>query len=41
MISVSVRYWRAAKKLTPEDLGLDQRAIASDLISLGHKKLLK
>ena len=41
LISVSVRYWRAAKKLTPEDLGLDQQAIASDLISLGHKKLLK
>lgn len=41
LINVSVRYWRAAKKLKPEDLGLDLQVIASDLISLGHKKLLK
>ena len=40
LISVSVRYWRAAKKLKPEDLGLDPDDITDRLISLGHKKLL-
>jgi len=39
LITVSVRYWRAAKKLQAEDLGLDPKDI-TDLISLGHKKLL-
>jgi hypothetical protein len=40
LISVSVRYWRAAKKLRPEDLGLDPDDVTERLISLGHKKLL-
>jgi hypothetical protein len=40
LLSVSVRYWRAAKKLKPEDLGLDPDDIIDRLISLGHKKLL-
>ena len=39
LINVSIRYWRAAKKLRAEDLGLDA-ANVTDLISLGHKKLL-
>src|SRR5438046_9074822 len=39
LIHVSVRYWRATKKLNAEDLGLDPDKI-TDLISLGHKKLL-
>jgi len=39
LITVSVRYWRAAKRLKAEDLGLDPKDI-TDLISLGHKKLL-
>jgi hypothetical protein len=40
LLSVSVRYWRAAKKLKAEDLGLDPDDITDKLISLGHKKLL-
>ena len=40
LLNVSVRYWRAAKKLKPEDLGLDPDDITDRLISLGHKKLL-
>lgn len=40
LIDVSVRYWRAAKKLTPEDLGLDAERVTARLISLGHKRLL-
>ncbi len=40
LINVSVRYWRATKKLTPEDLGLDPDHVTARLISLGHKKLL-
>lgn len=40
LINVSVRYWRAAKKLTAEDLGLDPQSVESRLISLGHKKLI-
>jgi hypothetical protein len=40
LISVSVRYWRAAKKLRAEDLGLDPDDVTERLISLGHKKLL-
>ena len=40
LINVSVRYWRAAKKLKPEDLGLDPDDVTERLISLGHKKLL-
>jgi len=39
LIHVSVRYWRATKKLNAEDLGLDPEKI-TELISLGHKKLL-
>jgi len=38
LISISVRYWRAAKKLRPEDHGLDPDDITDRLISLGHKK---
>ena len=40
LINVSVRYWRATKKLNAEDLGLDPENVASRLISLGHKKLV-
>src|SRR5512136_897613 len=40
LINVSVRYWRATKKLSPQDLGLDPDNVAERLISLGHKKLL-
>ena len=40
LINVSVRYWRATKKLNPEDLGLNPDQIAERFISLGHKKLL-
>lgn len=40
LISVSVRYWRAAKKLKPADLGLDADDVTEDLISLGHKRLV-
>ena len=40
LISVSVRYWRATKKLNAQDLGLDPDNVTERLISLGHKKLL-
>jgi hypothetical protein len=40
LINVSVRYWRAAKKLQAQDLGLDPDDVAERLISLGHKRLL-
>lgn len=40
LASVFIRYWRAAKKLEAEDLGLNNRQIADRLIVLGHKRLL-
>lgn len=40
LISVSVRYWRATRKLTAEDLGLRSEDVTDRLIRLGHKKLL-
>ena len=40
LASVSIRYWRAAKKLEAADLGLNDRQIAERLIVLGHKRLL-
>ena len=40
LISVSVRYWRATRKLNAEDLGLNPDNVTDRLISLGHKKLL-
>ena len=40
LINVSVRYWRATKKLNAEDLGLKPDQVTDRLISLGHKKLL-
>ena len=40
LISVSVRYWRARKKLNPEDLGLTREQVDDRLFSLGHKRLL-
>ena len=40
LASVNIRYWRARKKLTPEDLGLSCDKVDDRLISLGHKKLL-
>jgi hypothetical protein len=40
LISVSCRFWRAAKKLQAQDLGLDPDDVAERLISLGHKRLL-
>ena len=40
LIHVSVRYWRARKKLRPEDLGLDPDNVDERLFALGHKRLL-
>lgn len=40
LINVSVRYWRAHKKLKPEDIGLEPDKVSARLISLGHKRLL-
>lgn len=40
LINVSIRYWRATKKLKAEDLGLDPDQITERLISLGHKRLI-
>lgn len=40
LINVNVRFWRAARRLKAEDLGLDPDNINAELISLGHKKLL-
>lgn len=40
LINVSVRYWRASKKLEPGDLGLDAASLGERLISLGRKRLL-
>lgn len=40
LVSVSVRYWRAAKKLKPEDLGLAPDQVAQELINLGQKRLI-
>lgn len=40
LLNVSVRFWRAAKKLKAEDLGLDPDTVTNHLISLGHKKLI-
>ncbi len=40
LINVSVRYWRATKKLNAEDLGLDPGNVTDRLIHLGHKRLL-
>ncbi len=40
LLNVSVRFWRASKKLKAEDLGLDPDTVTNHLISLGHKKLV-
>lgn len=40
LINVTVRYWRATKKLKPEDLGLNPDNVTDRLIHLGHKRLL-
>ena len=40
LINVSVRYWRATKKLNAEDIGLDPESVETRLISLGHKNLI-
>ncbi len=40
LLSVSISFWRAHKKLQAADLGLDASDITDRLISLGHKKLL-
>jgi hypothetical protein len=40
LINVSVRYWRAHKKLKAEDIGLEPDSVSDRLISLGHKRLL-
>jgi len=40
LISVSVRYWRAHKKLQAQDIGLDPDDVTERLISLGHKRLM-
>ena len=40
LISVNIRYWRARKKLTAQDIGIDPDDLTERLISLGHKRLL-
>ena len=40
LAGVSVRYWRANKRLKAQDLGLDPDRVSDRLISLGHKRLL-
>jgi hypothetical protein len=40
LASVSIRFWRAAKKLEAADLGLKDQQIADRLVVLGHKRLL-
>lgn len=40
LLSVTVRYWRATKKLRPEELGLKADDVSARLIRLGHKRLL-
>jgi hypothetical protein len=40
LVNVSVRYWRARKKLNPEDLGLSAEQVNARLIGLVHKRLL-
>ena len=40
LLSVSVRYWRARKKLNPEDLGLARDRVDERLFALGHKRLV-
>ncbi len=40
LAGVSVRYWRANKRLKAQDLGLDPDRVSERLISLGHKRLL-
>jgi len=40
LVNVSVRYWRARKKLNPENLGLSADQVNARLIGLGHKKSL-
>ncbi len=40
LLNVSIRFWRAHKKLQAADLGLDAGDVTKRLISLGHKKLL-
>ena len=40
LLSVRVRFWRAAKKLQAQDLGLDPGDVTDRLISLGHKRLM-
>lgn len=40
LANVSVRYWRAAKKLEAADLGLSESQVTERLIVLGHKRLL-
>ena len=40
LVNVSVRYWRARRKLSPADIGLPDDRVNRRLISLGHKRLL-
>ena len=40
LISVNIRFWRAQKKLTAQDIGIDPDDVTERLISLGHKRLL-
>ena len=40
LLHVSIRYWRAHKKLNPEDVGIDPAKLSDRLISLGHKRLM-
>lgn len=37
---MGISYWRGNKKLRPEDIGLERKALSERLISLGHKRLL-
>ena len=40
LLKVSISFWRGHKKLKPEDLGLERKAVSDRLICLGHKRLL-
>jgi len=40
LLKVSISFWRGHKKLKPEDIGLEKKAVSDRLICLGHKRLL-
>lgn len=40
LMTYHIRYWRAHKKLNPEDIGIAKESVNEKLVSLGHKKLV-